>query len=152
MNYYNNNGYYMNPQQYNPQQFMTPNMMQMPAYPQVYPQQSNEQLDSVGFIWVQGKEGAKAYPVAPNKTVLLLDSENPYVYKKQADKDGKPVEFKIYKLVEEIEGEEVFESSHVVYATKDELQKLHDDIEEIKDTLLDIQTTPDPPKRTRRTS
>lgn len=29
-----------------------------------------------GIIWVQGVEGAKAYQIAPNSNVLLMDSEN----------------------------------------------------------------------------
>lgn len=149
MNYYNGGGYY------SPQQYVSP---VIPQTQMMYPQQQyptpqiNEQNDSVGFIWVQGREGAKAYPVAPNKTVLLLDSENPYIYKKQTDKDGKPIEFKCYKLVEQTESEESNDFHSVEYATKDDIDKLNREIGEIKDTILDIQTTPDPPRRTRRSS
>ena len=53
------------------------------------------------FIWVQGKESAKAYPTAPDKTVLFLDDSEPYVYQKKTDREGKTIEFKVYKLVEE---------------------------------------------------
>ena len=147
MNYYNNNGLYNNPMQYG--QMPTPQMPMYPNYAQMFQPQMNE-AEGVGFIWVQGKEGAKAYPVAPNKTVLLLDSENPYVYKKVADKDGKPIEFKTYKLVEQFEGESSEIPMSIEYATKEDVQKLNNEIAEIKDTLLDIQTTPDPPKGTRR--
>ena len=39
--------------------------------PQAFqPQQNN------GIIWVQGIEGAKAYQLAPNSNIMLLDSEN----------------------------------------------------------------------------
>lgn len=150
MAYYgNNNGYYLNP---NPMQYgqmpMYQNYNQMYQQQQVPVQQQFE--ENVGFIWVQGKEGAKAYPVAPNKTILLLDSENPYVYKKTADKDGKPIEFKAFKLVEQVDGEVI--SDKVEFVTKDELEKIEDEISELRETLLDIQTTPDPPRRTRRTS
>ncbi len=150
MAYYgNNNGYYINP---NPMQYGQMPMYQ--NYNQMYQQQQvpvQQQLEeNVGFIWVQGKEGAKAYPVAPNKTILLLDSENPYVYKKTADKDGKPIEFKAFKLVEQVDGEVI--SDKVEFVTKDELEKIEDEISELRETLLDIQTTPDPPRRTRRTS
>ena len=43
-----------------------------------------------GLIWVQGEAGAKAYPVAPNTTVQLWDSENQIVYLKSADASGMP--------------------------------------------------------------
>lgn len=43
-----------------------------------------------GFIWVQGETGAKAYPVAPNCTVQLWDSEAQVVYLKSADASGMP--------------------------------------------------------------
>lgn len=29
-----------------------------------------------GIIWVQGVEGAKAYPMQPNSNAILMDSEN----------------------------------------------------------------------------
>ncbi len=43
-----------------------------------------------GIIWVQGEAGAKAYPVAPNNTVQLWDSENQIIYLKSADMSGMP--------------------------------------------------------------
>lgn len=43
-----------------------------------------------GLIWVQGEAGAKAYPVAPNTTVQLWDSESQIVYLKSADASGMP--------------------------------------------------------------
>lgn len=146
MNYYNNNGYYMNPMQYG--QMQTPQMPMYTAPNYVQQQFTPEEADNV---WVQGPEGGKAYPVAPNKTVLMQDSNGEYIYKKRADKDGRPVEFGIYKKVSD-----TTEESSIVtvteYATKEDVQRLNSEIAEIKDTLLDIQTTPDPPRRTRRSS
>ena len=43
-----------------------------------------------GLIWVQGEAGAKAYPVAPNATVQLWDSEAQIIYLKSADASGMP--------------------------------------------------------------
>lgn len=48
------------------------------------------QASSNSIIWVQGEEGAKAYLVAPNNTVVLWDSENPTIYLKSADASGIP--------------------------------------------------------------
>ena len=42
------------------------------------------------IIWVQGEAGAKAYPVAPNTTVQLWDSESQIIYLKSADASGMP--------------------------------------------------------------
>ena len=46
------------------------NNFQMP-YQQMY---QRPQMN--GIIWVQGIEGAKAYQLAPNSNVILMDSEN----------------------------------------------------------------------------
>jgi hypothetical protein len=42
------------------------------------------------MIWVQGLEGAKGFPVAPNSTVVLWDSESSTIYVKTADGTGIP--------------------------------------------------------------
>lgn len=42
------------------------------------------------ILWVQGEAGAKAYPVAPNQTVQLWDSESQVIYLKSADGSGMP--------------------------------------------------------------
>lgn len=52
-----------------------------------------------GIIWVQGEEGAKAYTVAPGNRVCLFDSENPVVYIKSVDVNGRPLEMEVYDLV-----------------------------------------------------
>ena len=145
MTYYNNNGYYMNPMQYG--QMAAP---QMPMYtaPSYVQQPQTQMQEEVDTVWVQGPEGGKAYPVAPNKTVLMQDSNGEYIYKKRADKDGRPVEFGIYKKITDSNQEN--ENTSVVYATKDEINKINNEIAEIKDTLLDIQTTPDSPTRKTR--
>ena len=61
---------------YNPQQQMNPQAMQ--------------NRSQNGFVWVQGEAGAKGYPVAPNTTVQLWDSESQVIYLKSADASGMP--------------------------------------------------------------
>ena len=39
--------------------------------------------------WVNGEVGAQAYLIAPNSTVLLMDSDNPIFYIKTSDLSGK---------------------------------------------------------------
>lgn len=51
------------------------------------------------IVWVQGEEAAKAYPIAPGNTVLLMDSENPVIYIKRADLSGRPMQMEIYDMV-----------------------------------------------------
>lgn len=43
-----------------------------------------------GLLWVSGEVGAKSYLVAPNSTVLLMDSDAQRFYLKSADNAGMP--------------------------------------------------------------
>jgi hypothetical protein len=74
--------------------------MAYPYYP-YYPTQNNafQNVGNVGMnqpnvqsslIWVQGINAAKSYPVAPNTSVPLFDSEANVVYIKSADASGMP--------------------------------------------------------------
>ena len=54
------------------------------------PQQTNNQGINQGLLWVQGEAGAKSYLVAPNSTVLLMDSETTKFYLKSTDNAGMP--------------------------------------------------------------
>lgn len=58
------------------------NVPQMQTVPQ---QQVNQ-----GLLWVSGEIGAKSYLVAPNSTVLLMDSDSSRFYLKSADNAGMP--------------------------------------------------------------
>lgn len=50
-------------------------------------QQSQQQT---GLVWVLGEENAKSYPVAPNNTIALWDSEKMVIYLKTVDAFGRP--------------------------------------------------------------
>lgn len=62
------------------------------TYPQVQPMTYSQyqQTQANGINWVQGIEGAKAYPVAPNANVMLMDSNANTFYIKSADATGRP--------------------------------------------------------------
>lgn len=62
------------------------------TYPQVQPMTYSQyqQTQANGINWVQGIEGAKAYPVAPNANVMLMDSSANTFYIKSADATGRP--------------------------------------------------------------
>lgn len=56
-----------------------------------------------GIIWVQGEAGAKSYLVAPNATVLLMDSENSRFYLKSSDASGVPLPLRKFTYSEDTE-------------------------------------------------
>ena len=59
--------------------------------------QQQPQLNQYAFV--NGIEGAKAYPIMPNQSLMLMDSDNPVCYMKTSDTTGKAT-LKCYKLVE----------------------------------------------------
>ena len=72
-------------------------MVQQPQQiqqPQPQPQTNN------GLIWVQGEAGAKSYLVAPNTTIMLMDSEASKFYLKSADASGMPLPLRIFDYKE----------------------------------------------------
>lgn len=52
--------------------------------------QPTQQQVNQGLLWVSGEVGAKSYLVAPNSTVLLMDSDDAVFYLKSADSAGLP--------------------------------------------------------------
>ena len=84
-------------------------------YPQAYPQnyqnaQPNAQQNQNGIVWVQGELGARNYPVAPNTSVLLMDTESSRFYIKSVDLMGVPtVRTYTYRGLYETEPEVVSE-------------------------------------------
>ena len=69
--------------------------MQNPIINQPTPAPSTNSL-----IWVQGEAGAKSYLVAPNATVMLMDSEGDRFYIKSADASGMPLPLRIFDYTE----------------------------------------------------
>lgn len=94
---------------------VTPQMTQPIPQPQV----------SNSFAWVQGEASAKAYPVAPGNTILLMDSEAPILYMKSTDMSGRPLPMETRYLVSKEEYDKIqngadTESFLDDYVTKDE--------------------------------
>lgn len=69
------------------------NQYQQPTY-QAQPQQ---QMNLYAFV--DGIEGAKAYQVKANTTMLLMDSQQPICYKKSVNHLGQTIDFQIFDLV-----------------------------------------------------
>lgn len=104
-------------------------------YQQQIMQQQNCQCDN-RFMWIQGKEAAKAYPVAPDKTVFFLDDKESYAYLKKTDREGKTTEFKVYQLIEEKEGTQEEMKPTNNFITKDEFDAFSSNINTALDNLV----------------
>lgn len=122
----------------NPMVMPTPNNIVAGAQqPQMnFQAQQNCQCDN-RFMWIQGKEAAKAYPVAPDKTIFFLDDKESYAYLKKTDREGKTVEFKTFQLVEEKEPEPMpnYIPADSQFVSKDDFNK---SINELKEMILAV--------------
>lgn len=90
-------------------------------YTQAGLMQPQPQTNQSNIIWVQGEAGAKAYPVQPGGSFLLMDSEGEFFYIKTADNVGMPGPLRKFSFKEIIEGQEVAESPD--YVTREEFEK-----------------------------
>lgn len=95
---------------------------------------TSPQTPNAGFVWVQGEEAAKAYPVAPGNKVLLMDSDNPVLYVKTADNTGRPMPLETYDLVLRVNKTQGPSMDLSSYVRKDEIEEL------IVATLNDIRS------------
>lgn len=80
------------------------------------------------FAWIQGEEAAKAYPVAPGNTIVLIDSDKPIMYMKSADLSGRPQPIQIRYLVSEEDYRKIQNGSNLqinddTYVTKEYFEK-----------------------------
>lgn len=106
------------------------------AQPQVQPTAPvPQQNPNSGLIWVQGEAGAKSYLVAPNTTVMLMDSEGDRFYLKSADASGMPMPLRIFEYKEAVQNERghTQEGDLSSYATKDEFEAFKAEIRGMMD-------------------
>lgn len=103
----------------------------MAYYPNAYPYFPPMQQQT-GIIWVQGESGAKGYLVAPNTTVQLWDSEAQVIYLKTADASGMP---SIKTLDYTIRDTAPKPPEPPAWATREDLQALRKDFEELREAL-----------------
>lgn len=139
---------FMNPNYYNPYQSQVQPPMdrlaqlqaqqyqmvpaQMTSAPQ--PPQTNQ-----GLLWVQGEAGAKSYLVAPNTTVLLMDSEGSRFYLKSTDNAGMP-SLRVFEYSEVAQNAVSAPNTEKInldgkYVTRDEYNALNVKYEKIMDML-----------------
>lgn len=93
----------------------------------------NAQQNSNGnnTIWVQGEASAKAYPVAPNTSVLLMDSESPVMYIKTTDNSGMPLPLRIFDYKERTEKTTVTAEPIADMVTRAEFDELKEEVRKL---------------------
>lgn len=108
-----------------------------PAYqPQMQQQQSAQtfsaqqmgNVSSNGFVYVNGKEGAKAYILQPNSTMFLMDSDNPFFYVKSTNNLGQASirKFKFEEVA--FDTDSINSSSQTEFVKTDEFKTFEDKI------------------------
>ena len=115
---YYNNGFPVNYQPY----YQAPN----------YQQNTQQQMQGNGIVWVSGEAGAKAYLVAPNTSVALWDSEANVVYIKSADASGMPSMKIIDYTMRDNGGSKPEISRQSEFVTKDDLLPIRREIDALK--------------------
>lgn len=103
---------------------------QAPYQQSYYPMQNNYQQS--GIIWVQGEAAAKSYPVAPNTSVSLWDSEANVIYIKSADASGMPSMKIIDYTMRDNTVSKPETSRQTDFVTKDELLPIRKEIDALK--------------------
>ena len=89
-------------------QMAIPQTQQMPQVSMAAPAQNSN-----GIVWVQGESAAKAYPVAPGNSILLMDSEDQRFYIKSADASGMPLPLRCFSYTEEVSAQQSFTAPEV---------------------------------------
>lgn len=86
------------------------------------------QQHNTGIIWVQGEAGAKAYPVGPGSSILLMDSESDCFYIKSTDVSGVPMPLRTFTYTEIIPSKQTRSQDIPMdtsqYVTRDEFEEL----------------------------
>lgn len=95
--------------------------------------------------WVQGDVGARAYPVNPGMSVLLMDSEGQNFYIKSADTMGMPnlKKYAYSEVVEEplrLESNDARQLDTAFSATREEVKQLHEEIKSLRDQIARMES------------
>lgn len=95
-------------------------------------QQNMMPAQQSGIIWVQGEAAAKSYPVAPNTSVALWDSEANVIYIKSADGAGMPSMKIVDYTMRDTNARRAEMSPQSDFVTKDDLLPIQKDIDALK--------------------
>lgn len=94
--------------------------------------------------WVQGDVGARAYPIQPGMSVLLMDSEGQNFYIKSADTMGMPSlkKYAYSEVVEEpmrLESHEAKQIDTAFTATREEVKQMQEEIKHLKEQISQME-------------
>lgn len=106
--------------------------MYYPQQNQPQPQVQQSQQINNGIIWVQGEAAAKSYPIAPNSSVPLWDSEANVIYIKSADMSGMPSMRVIDYTIRDNAPKTPEIATQGNFATKDDVEYLKGEISSLR--------------------
>lgn len=89
------------------------------------------------ILRVAGPESASAYPLPEKSNIVLFDANNPIFYWKTTDDNGYPYPLRAFKF-EEVklnESKTAEDTNTSMFATKDDLATLQNNVFEIKQML-----------------
>ncbi len=100
------------------------------------PYQPRQNYTTNQYAYVNGIEGAKAYLMNPNQTILLMDSDNPIFYLKSSNQIGQS-SIRVFKF------EEIKENigTNPGYALKSDLDEISKRLEAIEKGVSHESTT-----------
>ena len=93
---------------------------------QFQPNYQNQQ--NTGVNWVQGEAGARSWMLAPNQTVLLMDSETQSFFIKSTDASGMPLSLRIFEYKEVSGTPTINPITETKYVTKEEFEAFKDEL------------------------
>lgn len=110
---------------------------QNPGYMNQYQQPYGFRNQLKQYADVNGLDGAKAYQLMPNQSILLMDYENPVIYKKVTDQNGNS-SLRYFKL-EEITEDDIramsqnnqSQVSSNNYASKEDIDNINKKLDEL---------------------
>lgn len=103
-----------------------------PYQPNMFQGGASSQQTGSALIWVQGINAAKSYPVAPNTSVPLFDSEANVVYIKSADASGMPSIKILDYIVRDNAPKQAETQPQGDYVTHDELADIQRELNALK--------------------
>ena len=85
-----------------------------------------------GILWVQGEQAAKSFPVTPGNTVVLWDSENPFIHVKSVDGAGVP-SMRTFEIKERVEARP--ETPGFEFVGKEDFKVLQERVEALAEKI-----------------
>ncbi len=131
------------------------NLSQLRAQQYQVPQMQQPLQTNQGLLWVQGEAAARSYLVAPNSTVLLMDSDTSRFYIKSADNAGMP-SLRVFEYSEVLQNapqatQSVQNNLDDKYVTREEYNALQGKYTEILNRLDNFSVSDADNDATRRT-